>query len=61
MPKPWAYVRIGEIVGLLQPDVYDMFLEEYDRISKLVDSKKVTPVLGAIFLNSANTPTEGLI
>lgn len=61
MPKPWTYIRIGEIVGLLQPDVYELFLQEYDRLAKLVDSRKVTPVLGAMVLNSVNTPTESLV
>lgn len=61
MNKSWAYVRIGEIVGLLQPDVYELFLQEYERLAKLVDSRKVTPVLGAMIVNSANTPGEGLV
>lgn len=60
MPKPWAYVKIGKIVGLLQPDVYDLFLAEYERLAVLVDSRKVTPVLGAMITNSALTPGEGL-
>ncbi len=61
MSKPWAYVRIGKIVGLLQPDVYALFLAEYERLAELVDSRKVTPVLGAMIANSINTPTESLI
>lgn len=61
MSNSWAYVRIGKIVGLLQPDVYALFLQEYERLAKLVDSRKVTPVLGAMILNSAMTPTESLV
>lgn len=61
MIKPWIYVRIGKIVGLLQPDVYELFLQEYERLAKLVDSRKVTPVLEAMITNSAITPTESLV
>jgi hypothetical protein len=43
-----------------KPEVAYMMKQEIERISKLVDSNKATPVIGAIFLNSANTPTEGL-
>ncbi len=61
MPEPWAYVRIAKIVGLLQPDVYELFLAEYERLAGLVDSRKITPVLGAMIANSALTPREGLV
>lgn len=61
MPDPWVYFRLGDYVGMIQPEVATMMKAEIKRISKLVDSNKPTPVLGAIFLNSANTPTESLI
>jgi hypothetical protein len=60
MSRPWVYFRLGDYVGMIQPEVAAMMKQEIERISKLVDSDKPTPVLGAIFLNSINTPTESL-
>lgn len=60
MSKPWQYFKIGEIVGILHPDVYDLFIAEWERLQGLTGSQKVTPNFEAIVMNSANTPMEGL-
>lgn len=61
MPNtPWAYFRIGSIVGQLQPDVYALFLEEWERLKTLTMSDKITPNFGAMVVNSIMTPTEGM-
>lgn len=60
MANSWVYCRIGEIVGLVHKDVYDIFLEEWKRLQIITESDKITPNLEAMVVNSANTPTESL-
>ena len=58
--RPWVYVRIGEIVGLIPPETYDLYLQEHNRLSRLVDSEKLPPIFGAMVINSVGTPGESL-
>lgn len=61
MSKPWIYIRIGKIVGLLQPDVYELFLAEWERLNGITGSEKLTPNFEVMVINSANTPGGSLI
>lgn len=60
MSEPWQYFKIGEVVGLLQPDVYNLFLAEWERLKTITQSDKVTPNFELMIINSANTPEESL-
>jgi len=57
----WVPFLIGDVTGWVHKDVYESFLEEYRRISRIVTNDKLSPVLDAIIANSSSTPTESLL
>jgi hypothetical protein len=56
----WVKFQVGDIKGQIFKDVYTIFLSEWERLSGIVESEKITPILEALVANSANTPTESI-
>lgn len=58
--EEWVKFEVGGKVGVVHKDVYNLFCSEFDRLSGIVESKEITPILEAMVANSAGTPEESL-
>lgn len=56
----WVEVMIGNIKGKIPVELYDIILSEHDRMGTARGTKKLTPILEAIYANSATTPLESI-
>lgn len=59
--EEWVNFAVGNKVGVVHKDVYDLFYSEWDRLSGIVESEEITPIIEAMIANSAGTPEESLI
>lgn len=58
--EEWVNFHVGDKEGVLHKDIYDLFCSEFDRLSDIVESEEITPVIEAMVANSANTPENSL-
>lgn len=59
--EEWVNFQVGSKTGVIHKDVYDLFCSEYDRLSGIIESEEITPVIEAMVANSANTPSKSLV
>lgn len=58
--EEWVKFAVGSKVGVVHKDVYLLFCSEWDRLSGIVESEEITPIMECMIANSAGTPGESL-